>query len=156
MNNLSDLENILNKEIETFLSLEKLLKDKKETLIKVDVDSLQTIDDQIKEIAQKIQNIQKERLAISDQSLDDILKEIDDKSRISKFSKIREKIKSLGKSIEKLNNVNQELIEHGLKLINADVTSIIKAFTPVNNTYNKQGQSKNINPTGISSVIKRV
>lgn len=160
---LLELESILDREIELYSSIEKNTFDKKEFLIKGEMEQIQKTDEQILIHSQNVENTiqirKKINMKLGDEGLQlsDIVEKAynidrDVANRLkNRQNKINEKIKN----IKSGNLVIAELLKHSLKVINGTIFSISKSLnkeisklTSYNNTGHVESNRQ------ISSIIK--
>lgn len=157
-----ELEKLVNQEVEVYSQLEKYVLDKKECLIKRDLNRLKDVDCEIQKINMLVDKLEIKRANLNlnfgkrNMTLSEIINMIekDDRKQAERFSAIREKLKYLATSIQRQNNINTQLIHHSLKLIEHSVKTIANVLIPESSAYNRYGKNKNIyRGQGISSVI---
>jgi len=151
------LEDILNKEIEIYTELEKWTFDKKQSLVNCDIKNLKRIDKEIKKYTAKAQILEKEKFKLTNSNLllKDVIEKIEDKEKVARLSNLSEKLKSTAGNIQKENKVNEQLIKHGLKMLEFTVLSITKVLAPEVSAYNYRGKTnKNNTSVKISSISR--
>ncbi|MFA6989187.1 MAG: flagellar export chaperone FlgN [Candidatus Gastranaerophilaceae bacterium] len=160
---LLELEQILDNQIQTFEKLEEKLTEKKTTIIKGDVKSLKVIDEQILSYSNDLKQILESRKLINkklgdeNKSLNQIIKEIEDKDIARRLENKRTILNDKVKKITNLNAIAQELIKHAMNLVKGTILIIAKALNPQKGqgAYDRRGHKNNTDlPSSISSVIK--
>ena len=160
---LVEIENILDEEIQVYLSIEKCEQEKKKILIKGDIDALVKVDEQIYNYSSVVKNLAERRkkyyknLGIERTSLSEIIDKTMsfDKVRAENINEKRNKILEILKSIYKLDSTNKELVSHSLKLVKASVNLIVKSLNPGMNSYTRTGRiNENTATQGLSSIIE--
>jgi seryl-tRNA synthetase len=160
---LLELEEMLNKEIEAYSRLEKYITDKKECLIKGDIEKLINIDYEIEKFNHETEKIKNERERIralfgqENLSLKDIVEKIEENDKTSKISSLRKKLKNIAENIYRKSSINAQLIEHSLRIIEQSVISIANALIPEASAYNNLGKANGSqNKTSISSITHEI
>ncbi len=156
------LENIIDKEIDGYKDIAKLYADKKEILIHAKATELFNVDEEIKNVYKRINNLSNERKKITVAmqmptfSLTDIINRIkeEDKETAQKFEQKREQVQTLAKNIFELEKVNLELIKHGMHVTNKTLEIIIKGLKPITNEYNQNGKNITKEKLEMSSIIE--
>ena len=156
------LENIIDKEIDGYKDIAKLYADKKEILIHAKATELFNVDEEIKNVYKRINNLSNERKKITVAmqmptfSLTDIINRIkeEDKETAQKFEQKREQVQTLAKNIFELEKVNLELIKHGTHVTNKTLEIIIKGLKPITNEYNQNGKNITKEKLEMSSIIE--
>ncbi len=107
--------------LEKYIQLRDCLKEKREALIKRDVDKLGSIDENILALCNYMDKFQQE------------IKE-------DKFSpEEKESLKKVSAEVKELNNNNEILIKHSLNVMNNLLSGIVNIATQDKNSYNSQG-----------------
>ncbi len=122
--------------IKVFIDLKNVLFEKKQAIIKKDMDKLARIDE---ETAVLCQQIAKFKLEENQDLFSD-----DEKKQI----------KQLGEEIKNLTQNNEILIKHSLGVINGILSGILNIAQKEKNSYNSRGQGTNDESMDISSVIE--
>jgi len=150
-----ELEKILEQEIEACENLEKQLTDKKESLIKGDIDAMLRADTELEKYNSAIEKLEEERKKLYPEhsALSDIIENIEDKNSADNLSGMREKFLSKLETVRHKNNLNEELIRHSLKIVDSSINSIINMFVPENSSYNHKGLFEGESTQAISSVV---
>ena len=154
-----ELEKLLNEEIEAYSEIEKYIYDKKESLIKCDIEKLKDIDCNLEEYTCLIANIESKRKNVTSKinnenmTLQEIILKIEDKNQAQRFLTTGEKIKNLVSNIKEQNNICNSLIQHGLKLVEFSINSIASALVPESSSYNRMGKTKQ-HQSQVSSIIQ--
>lgn len=155
-----ELESILNQEMEAYGKLEQYIIDKKESLVKGDIEKLMFIDAEIEKFSRTAGNLETKRIEVSykfseeNLSLKEIIERIEKEEETQNLTSLRLKLKKIVESIEKHNKINARLIENSLKIIEFSVNSIAKVFIPEISAYDNHGKARKIsNTSGVSSVV---
>ncbi len=122
---------------EVFLEYQNLkqnLLDRKQAIIKRNLEDITRLDSELVVIIDKIKKI--------DISNNDFTKEE------------KEQLKSLGKEIKKLEENNEMLIKHSLDVINNTLSGIFNIIIKDKNTYNSKGLNCNEDETPFSSIVE--
>ena len=137
-----ELEQILEQEIDACSQLEKYIIEKKEYLVKGDIDGLIQADSQLEKYNEAVKKLEEKR--------QDLYPENPPLEIIKLEKKLKEKLIS----IENYNNINAELLKHALKILESSFLSITKVLVPESASYNNRGQfAREENIQIISSVI---
>ncbi len=160
-----ELEKLLDNEIEAYSQIEQFIVDKKESLIKGDLENLRYADSNIEKFSSVINKLESKKNEITSKlgneniTLSEIISRIEneDKQQAVRLYKSKEKIGMLVKNIHRQNNINMELINHSMKLIESTVMLISNALMPEVTGYNNLGKTNKHNSNvGISSIIEEV
>lgn len=155
---LNRLEEVLNKEFEIYDEIERHTEYKKQILIKCDMDNLKEIDLKIEKYVKMAKVLEDERNKITEGNnlpLKEIISNVDNNEIKNKILNIGEKIKNKTDLIKKQNSLNEELIKHGLKMLEFTVLSITNVLSPDVSSYNACGKkNKSNNSVNISSIIR--
>jgi hypothetical protein len=155
---ITALEEVLNKEIEAYSNLEKYLSDKKDVIVKRDVEKLKYIDLEIQNWSEKIQTLDSKLMHISSDfegenlTLNQIIERIENEQKQSELPTLKNKLKNIADKTRRQNKINLELLENAMKLIENSVNIIANAIVPEISSYNKRGR-KIENAAGIVSSI---
>lgn len=146
MNNqyIIELEKILNQEIETYSKLEECINEKKDSLIKGDIEKLGTVDAELEKYNMAVKKLEEKRAQIypDNLTLREIIDRIENREQAEKISSMREKIKTSVLNIQKQNTINNELLKHSLKIVENTIIFIAKALMPEGSAYNQKGASR--------------
>jgi len=151
-----ELEQILEQEIDACSKLEKYIADKKNYLIKGDIEGIMNADIELEKYNSAIEKLEEKRLQLFPDrpNLKEIIDTIEEKKKAQEMTNLRNKLTDLLTNTQKQNNVNAELIKHSLKIIEGSISSIVKVLVPENPSYNNKGSFiKDNNTETISSVI---
>lgn len=153
----NSLIGLMDKEIELYKQLRILYSDKKNSLIKNDINSLKNIDNQILELISKIKICETKRLNIAGDKFNNIsalinYAKIESPEYLYKLESQKTEISKLAKEISHLHKTNVELIKHGLALSDKTLQFIIKICRGENKNYSSSGFS-NFN-TPISTIVQ--
>ena len=122
--------------IKVFMDLKNVLFEKKQAIIKKDMESLARIDE---ETAVLCQQIAKFKLEENQDLFSD-----DEKKQL----------KELGEEIKNITQNNEILIKHSMGVINGILSGILNIAQKEKNSYNSRGQGTNDESMDISSVIE--
>jgi len=137
-----ELEKILEQEINACSQLEKYISEKKDFLIKGDIENLIKTDIELEKYNSAVKKLDEKRIELN---MDENPLEI---------KNLKQQLKEKLVNIEKQNNINDELIKHALKIIESSVLSITKVLVPESTSYNNRGEIiKEENTPTISSII---
>ncbi len=139
-----ELEKILNQEIEAYSKLEEYITDKKNCLIKGDIEKIKTIDTELEKYNFAVEKLEEKRNKIYPENLTlkEIIQRIENKEHAERISVLRIKIKNIALNIQKQHTINTELIKHSLKIIESSIISIANVLVPEGSAYNKKGALK--------------
>lgn len=159
---LQKLDLALQEETIAYEKMTKLYEEKKDILIKREMDNLMKIDDKIIENLNLIKSLDKKRLEllstknIENLSLDEMIEEAKKiKSPLEQvFEAHKVKLRELSRELMLLETTNVELIKHGLVISEKVLNIITSALTPQNEGYDKKGKTVEHNDLGISSIIE--
>lgn len=165
LNTLTSIKDTLNNEFNLYKNLHELFKEKKEILIKGNVNNLLEIDDKILKIADEIKayinarnkicfKLYGKKLTLSD--LISKTKDLDNEIA-EEFADLKLKICEFLPIIQKEELVVQELLKHGFEVVTKTIQVITDAIIPTAE-YDSSGKSKsnNKNIEIISSVDEEV
>lgn len=158
---ITELEMVLNQEIEAYLKLEECVYQKKDSLVNGDIDRLKEIDMELERFTTVVEKLEAERVKATSKisnrniSLKEIIGLIEEKDQdqARRISETRDKLKQIVGNIKKQNTVNAKLIEHSLNIVKFSVNSIVNMLIPETSSYNNFGRVNGSSNTGISSVI---
>jgi len=160
---LKELENLLKSEIETYSNVEKCVMDKKNALIKGDIDSLSQIDQLMTEYIFQMEKHAVKRAEINKKfgkermSLNEIVKKAasQDKVLAERIESYKNIIESKINNIKTIENTNKELLRHGLKLVESTIKIIASVLNPNTSAYNNRGKAnENVLRGRSSSIVK--
>jgi flagellar biosynthesis/type III secretory pathway chaperone len=156
---LLELEKVLEQEIEAYSKLENYIVDKRNSLIEGNLEKLKYIDLEIEKFSNTMRKIEKSRLSINkklgkeNMTLKEVVRLIDDKSHSEKLSELGDDLLSVATRVRKQNNISNDLIKHGLRLVEGSIKIITNVLVPESSAYNNYGKAKKPNST-ISSIIE--
>ncbi len=156
MNNLLELENFINKEIESYSALENYMIQKRDALINSDLEQLNNIDILIQEVSGNIKDLAEQRLTLTgDKKIADFLfnlkNDINKKRILSKSNRLKNK----AESIKKMNFINTELLKHSMRMVEGTVDIIVSAFKPQNSSYDSLGRKNDLKSSiSLSSIVE--
>lgn len=158
---VTELEMVLNQQIEAYLKLEECIYQKKDSLINGDMERLKNIDMELERFTTVVEKLETERVKATSKissknlSLKDIIELIQEKDQdqARRISQSRDKLKEIVGNIKKQNTVNAKLIEHSLNIIKFSVNSIVNMLIPETSSYNNFGRVNGNSDKGISSII---
>lgn len=159
---LTQLENLIDEEIEQYRTIEKLYVDKKEILMKADSENLLKVDSKILDVVQNINNIADKRKEVSEKmgiltpSISEIigyLKAKDAQAAI-RFEEKKNIVKELSQRITDLERANLELTQHGLLFTNKTLEAILKGAGMATQEYNDQGRNISNENLEMSSIVE--
>lgn len=161
---VAELEKILDQEVDAFSKLEKYILDKKDSLIKGDIEKLRDVDIEIEKLGFLTQNLETQRNEIGSKfsnenlSLKEIIDIIEEEDKSRNLSFLRKKLKKIVENVQRHNNINRKLIEHSLKLIEYSINSIANVLLPEGSAYNNLGKlnKKHGSSEIISSITRDV
>ncbi|OGI01628.1 MAG: hypothetical protein A2Y25_05665 [Candidatus Melainabacteria bacterium GWF2_37_15] len=137
-----ELEQILEQEITACSELEKYITEKKNCLVKGDLEGLIKTDIELEKYNEAIIKLEEKR------------KEIYPDNPPLHIKTLKEKLKKKLTKIENQNTINAELLKHALKVIEGSILSITKVLVPESSSYNSKGKiNKDENIGIISSIV---
>lgn len=159
---IKTLENIIDKEIDGYKSIEKLYIDKREILINGKGSDLLDVDNKITDTFKNINDLFEARKNMSQTldmptfSLTDIINNIkdQDKEAAEKFEKKKEVVNTLAQKIYTLEKLNLELLKHGITLTNKTLEAMLKGVTAVTKEYNQKGINISNEQLEMSSIVE--
>lgn len=161
-----ELEKLLDSEINTYEEIENNLKEKREFLVKGDMEGLKKADERILEYNTRMEDIIKDRLELNKKlgseglTLSSIIKRTTDRSAAKRIEDRKNKINSIAKNIEVHNLAITELIKHALKLVEGSIGGLAQALNPQKSelaTYSNVGRTGgNNSDSQLSSIVKEV
>ncbi len=122
--------------IKVFMDLKNILFEKKQAIIKKDMDLLARIDEETAVLCQQIAKFKLEEK--QDLFSDDE----------------KQQLKKLGEEIKTITQNNEILIKHSMGVINGILSGILNIAQKEKNSYNSRGQGTNDESMDISSVIE--
>ncbi len=154
-----ELEKILEQEIDACSKLEQYIVDKKNFLVKGDIEGIMNTDNELEKYNSAIEKLEEKRLQLypDKSSLKEIIDNIEEKNKAQHLEKLRVKLNDLLTNTQKQNNINAELIKHSLTIIESSIASIVNVLVPENSYYNSKGRViKDESSSTISSVIHEI
>ena len=154
---LLELEAILTNQLDVYSGLEKLVLEKKNYLVKGDIESLKKVDIEIEKNSLVLKDLEFKRTQVNKMFgkgnilLSEVIKSITDKEQADRLEKIGHNLKRCILNIKKYNEMNSRLIEHGLKMIEQSVSTISRVLVPESSAYGATGKLKKVR-SDISSV----
>lgn len=151
-----ELEKILEQEIEACSKLEQYVSDKREYLVKGDIENLIKTDMELEKYNVTVQKLEEKRKRMFPESaaISEIIDKMEEKSRAEYIEGLKDKLKNSLLNIEKENNISAELIKQSLRVVESSILSITRVLVPESTHYNSRGQvTKKENREIISSVI---
>ncbi|HSA05578.1 MAG TPA: flagellar protein FlgN [Candidatus Gastranaerophilales bacterium] len=151
-----ELEQILEQEIEACSKLEQYINDKKNYLVKGDIQGVMKIDVELDRYNSAVERLEeKRRQLFPDQTtLKNIIDSMEEKNKALYIQELRDKLNNTLLNAQKQNNINAELIKHSLKIIESSIASIVNVLVPESISYNRKGKVVNEDSSEvISSVI---
>ncbi len=162
---LDKIEKIIDKEIETYLELEKYIDSKTSVLVKNDIPSLEEIDEKIIEKTTGVATLARARQqeCINVERIDLTFSELVkhafnvDSNQGKRFEEKRKNLEGIVKEIQKKNNINAKLIDNSLFIMNKTIDFILKIVAPELDSYTQNGQMRKLNDNyKISSIEQEV
>lgn len=151
-----ELEKILEQEIEACSKLEQYITDKKDYLVKGDIEGVMKVDRELERYNSAIERLEQKRLQLypNKNTLSEIIEKIEEKNKARHIGNLRDKLNELLTNTQKQNNINAELIKHSLTIIESSISSIVNVLVPESSYYNSRGKViKDENAGTISSVV---
>lgn len=154
-NDILELEKILEQEINACSKLEQYITDKKDFLVKGDIQGIMTTDFEMEKYNAAIEKLEEKRKQLypDNSLLSQIIENVEKKSKTRHIKNLKDKLNSLLVNIQRQNNINAELIKHSLNIIENSILSITNILVPENFFYNSKGKVKNGENTEIRSSI---
>lgn len=161
---IKELEKILNEQIDIYSDMENKIAQKKEILVKGDLECLKNIDNDIETLVQSINKLEYKRSRLLEINKDLKYKNLSQiaealpKNEAKSILSTKEKLNKVLTNIKRLNDINAELIIHSIKLVQHTATLIGNTLNPEGSAYNRNGKiykNNSIN-SSISSVIHDV
>ena len=154
-----ELETLLEQEIDACSKLEGYINDKREYLVKGDIQGIMDVDIELNKYNQAVEKLEekKKQLYPGKSSLTEIIENVEEKPNALRLNNLKDKLGNSLANIQKQNNINAELIKHSLKVIEGSINSIVNALVPENSFYNNKGRViKDEGAETISSVIHEI
>ena len=150
-----ELEKILEQEISACSKLGKYITDKKDFLIQGNIEGLIKTDIELEKYNSAIEKLEEKRKQLypDNSLLNQIIENIEEKSKTRHIKNLKDKLNSLLVNIQKQNNINADLIKHSLNIIENSISSITNILVPENFFYDSKGKVKNGENTEIISSI---
>lgn len=156
-----NLINILDKELLLYNEMKDLYNEKKEILIKNNIEALSIIDAKIIENNESIKLIDEKRLEATKLIGEDItnmtdlilIAEKEYKEGVSSLKELQAKLLNISQQISILNMTNMKLIEHGMNLADKKLNIIIEACAPQATGYNESGK-EGVQEMGMSTIVQ--
>lgn len=160
---LNKIEEILDKEIEAYGTLEKQITEKANVLTQNKVELLEDLDMEIIQQTTKVANLAKarqqqcvyvERIDLTFSEL--ISKALGvDEAQADRFKEKKVQLESIVANIQNKNNINAKLIQNSLLIMNKTIEFIFKMLLPELDSYNQMGQMKKPNDNYKMSSIEQ-
>ena len=159
---ITKLENIVDKEIDGYKNIEKLYVDKKEILMRGKGTDLYDIDSKIINAYKNLNDLTEVRKTITKAwniptfSMTDLINFVkkEDVVAAENFAKKKEEVSTLAKKIFELERTNLELVKHGIFLTNKTIEAMLKGVSSVTKEYNRKGQNISKEQLEMSSIIE--
>jgi hypothetical protein len=154
-----ELEKILNQEMEAYSKLEEYITDKKDCLVRGDIEKIKTIDTELEKYNYAVEKLEEKRKQIYPENLTlkEIIKGIENKEHAERITALRGKIKGILSNIQKQNTINMELLKYSLKIVENSIVTIANVLIPEGSAYNRKGISKKReNTLNLSSIEHEV
>lgn len=156
---------IIDEEIKAYEKLGELYVEKEQVLIHGNGENLYTIDEKIVNQAEVIDKVNAQRVEICKNSFDDeniTLSAIIEKTKTEnpqlseRFSQQQKRIKELSKELSRLEKSHQELIKHGMVIVDKTMKIILDVVSPQSQQYDKSGHNVKCDESMISSISEEV
>jgi len=169
MNRQAELEAfkmLLNEEISLHQTIETRLEEKKQVIIKGDLDALTNLDDQLEELSRQALELEESRLAMMIQmgrdevTLKEFIGSLRDENDTRLLEHAREQLVTTTQNIRELCRSNQDLISHSIRMIEQSVGFISSILSPGGASYtnpnDRRSQSNTPTPTASSTIIRDI
>lgn len=156
---------IIDEEIIAYEKLGELYAEKEQVLIHGNGESLYVVDEKIVNQAEVIDRVNVKRIDFCKNSLDDeniTLSDIIEKTKTEnpqlseKFEQQQKRIRDLSKELSKLEKSHQELIKHGMAIVDKTMKIILDVVSPQSQQYDKSGHNVKCDESMISSISEEV
>lgn len=160
---LREIEGLINQELDEYAVLSDLYDDKKQYLIKTDLQHLSETDNKIKEKVKVLNRIEQKRKAIDEElglknaNLSKYI-ELANENALSVEQNLKTKkieLAQMSVIIANKEKRNLELIKHGMGTVNKLISIIIEGATK-SNQYNLYGKTTHDEYADISSIVEEV
>ncbi|MEW5819969.1 MAG: flagellar protein FlgN [Cyanobacteriota bacterium] len=143
---VNTLKNNLSEQLNHYENMDKLTEQKKELIIKGDVESLADLDKQIESIACHVLDLEQRRVKLlgryvtKESRLSDFLMVVEP-DLAKPLNQLREKLLNVMANIKKTNQLNVYLINNSIKWIEHSVNTISNVLAPESAAYNSYGKA---------------
>lgn len=154
-----ELEKILEQEINACSKLEQYITDKKDFLVKGDIEGIMNVDLKLEKYNSAVEKLEEKRQQLypAKTSLNEIIDSIKEKNKTYRLKNMKNKLNNMLVNAQKQNNINSELIKYSLKIVESSISSIVNVLVPENSSYNSKGKiMKEETGETISSIIHEV
>lgn len=159
---ITQLENIIDKEIDGYKNIEKLYADKKEILVHGKGTDLYEVDTKIVDTYKNINNLSEIRknitktMEIPTFSMTDIINKVRQQDEVAakRLEQKKTAVNELAHKIFELERVNLELTKHGLYLTSKTIEAMLKGVSKVTKEYNQKGQNISKEQLEMSSIVE--
>lgn len=164
---MEDFKGILNEEIQVYNRVEKVLAEKKDIIIRGNVEELNRIDVQLEQLMQQAHHLEKSRLAVMLQfgrereSLRDFISSLEDDNDSRLLEQSRRQMIQVTQNIKSLSDTNRTLLTQSIRLIEQSVQIIASLLAPEGAAYSNPVAQKPLDertvpiPALMSSTIIR-
>ena len=154
-----ELEKILEQEINACSKLEQYITDKKDFLVKGDIEGIMNVDLKLEKYNSAVEKLEEKRQQLypAKTSLNEIIDSIKEKNKTYRLKNMKNKLNNMLVNAQKQNNINSELIKYSLKIVESSISSIVNVLVPESSSYNSKGKiMKEETGETISSIIHEV
>ena len=160
-NSVYEIEKMLEDEIDLITEMEKRLSRKRELLVMGEIDLLAENDEKIADCENFLEKLMNKRteygkkLGYEKPTLTEIINKtmLIDKELAHRLISKKLRINNTIEKINKTNSINDELIKHGISLVQSSIRLIAKTVNPEVTTYNNHGKT-NSRRNNVSSIVR--
>lgn len=149
---MEDFKRLLNEEIEVYQTLEQCLDEKKQVIIRGDMDTLVAVDNQIERLTQQARDIEQKRLTLmvqmgrEQETLREFINSLKHGEDTESLRHAREKLIRATEGIQRLSKTNHDLLTQSIRLIEQSVDFIASILSPEGPGYSHKRTLNKLTP----------
>ncbi len=138
---MEDFKSILNQEIQLYSAIENSLDEKKDIIIKGDLDRLAQIDNELEKLSERAHDLEKERLSTmvrmgkEGDTLNEFISSLQSGEDTIMLEHAREQLIKTTESIKQLSKTNRDLLTQSIHFIEQSVNVIASILSPNGASY---------------------